>query len=1272
MAVTLSASAQWALVDNFEIGFTPGNDVNGTSGWTTPTAGRAFADSDPASSGRGTVVRFATGATAALYKSLGVTNTIPDGTTGTLFFEVYLANGGGSNMNGGMTIDAAPTTFGNFSPQFRLNGQEISPRDGGGFVDTGLFVDQGAWFKVWIVANSTTDQMDAYVECVSGGFGQQQVANDFGFRKAAGTAIQNALFLQSSANQTYYLDNVYIDNSGENLSDPTDSDSDGMDDFFEVTYFGDLSRDGTLDFDSDNLTDLEEYQNKTEPDNDDTDGDTLLDGDELAGTSNSFDGTPTDPRDPDSDGDGVDDFEENGSLNGEFANAATDPNDPDTDGDGLSDSFELANNNSGTALDPNDDGSGDPTQAPGGDRDGDTLSNIDELNGVLSGVQTRADLSDTDGDGYDDNVENNTGSWTSVTATGTNPVLVDSDADSIPDGNENPDLTFQGAGVFPNNSDPNLVDSDLDSVTDLVEIEEGNDPSLNTDTPVGAVGFRLIESFESGYIAGQTLDGLNGWSIEKPASVTVDNDPAASGRGLVGVASPDGEYDIENALRGYQIPEGQVGTIYFEAYIPGGSANINLGASSESTPSSYGSYSPQFRITAADLFPRNGGGFTDTGFDARVGQWMKVWLVVDNATDTSDMYVLSPEGELGQVQIADDYGFRVASPTALLTFFAVQAGGQTFYFDNVHIDPNGQNLVDPNDTDLDGMDDAWEMVNFGDLSRDGTLDLDSDNLTDLGEYQNETDPNDPDSDLDTLLDGDEVAGTSNSFDGAPTDPLAADSDGDGVDDFEENGSLNTAFANAPTDPNAADTDGDAIPDDYELANNTPGTALDPNDDGSTDPTQAASADRDGDNTIPANPTSNLDEFLANPQTRADLADTDADGLNDGQEDNFGSWFSIDATGTDPTNPDTDGDGILDGDENFDLASFPGQGVFPTNSDPNLADTDGDSFPDDREVADGSDPNDNSDTPAQPSGFQLVENFEGPGMVIGNTFDGVNGWTANQPGVLVADEPIAGGDQIGSIESFDGSGSYAVFKSLSDLDLQVLGDGVNSTGTLFFQLYCTTDQVNHSVGLSDVDSPTTFSDFETQAVVFNGEIIRARDAAAFDDVGAYAAGEWYNVWIVANNATDEMTLYWETPVGETGQVQLQDGTLDGVFSFRNGTTEALRTLLIVSADGAGNNQPIYIDNIYIDPTAENLTTPAAAKPALGEFKVTSVIRNGLGDLEITFSPGGAGYILTSSPDLQAAFTEEAAATYDNIDTFTVPKAFLDANPDKYFFRVEDTP
>ncbi|MBN1673319.1 MAG: SBBP repeat-containing protein [Kiritimatiellae bacterium] len=69
------------------------------------------------------------------------------------------------------------------------------------------------------------------------------------------------------------------------------------------------------------------------------------------------------------------------------------------------------------------------------------------------------------------------------------------------------------------------------------------------------------------------------------------------------------------------------------------------------------------------------------------------------------------------------------------------------------------------DTDFDGMNDAWETAWFGDLSRDGTGDLDGDGLTDLAEFQNGAAPTLWDTDGDRYDDFAEVAGAGSPGDG---------------------------------------------------------------------------------------------------------------------------------------------------------------------------------------------------------------------------------------------------------------------------------------------------------------------------------------------------------------------------------------------------------------------------------------------------------------------------------------------------------------------------
>ena len=112
-------------------------------------------------------------------------------------------------------------------------------------------------------------------------------------------------------------------------------------------------------------------------------------------------------------------------------------------------------------------------------------------------------------------------------------------------------------------------------------------------------------------------------------------------------------------------------------------------------------------------------------------------------------------------------------------------------------------LFDPASNDGDALGDAWETFYFGNLSRDGTLDFDSDGRSDLEEWSDQTDPSDSDSDNDGLTDGQEAT--------AGTDPLDNDSDDDGWNDSEE--------LTAGTDPNnPGNNPGNIPPTDISLSN----------------------------------------------------------------------------------------------------------------------------------------------------------------------------------------------------------------------------------------------------------------------------------------------------------------------------------------------------------------------------------------------------------------------------------------------------------------------
>ncbi len=179
------------------------------------------------------------------------------------------------------------------------------------------------------------------------------------------------------------------------------------------------------DDDNDGLTNAEERRYGTDPNNPDTDGDGLTDGEEVKRYH-------TNPLNPDTDGDGLSDGEEVHKYH-------TDPTKWDTDGDGLSDGDEVFKYHT-NPLNP--------------DTDGDGLTDGEE---VLK-YHTDPLKVDTDGDGLTD--------WEEVKIYHTDPLNPDTDGDGLTDGDE----------VHLYHTDPLNPDTDGGGVDDGTEVKRGSNP----------------------------------------------------------------------------------------------------------------------------------------------------------------------------------------------------------------------------------------------------------------------------------------------------------------------------------------------------------------------------------------------------------------------------------------------------------------------------------------------------------------------------------------------------------------------------------------------------------------------------------------------------------------------------------------------------------------------------------------------------------------------------------------------------------------------------
>lgn len=276
------------------------------------------------------------------------------------------------------------------------------------------------------------------------------------------------------------------DGDGNPVTNPTDLDGDGIPDYLDADDTGGPAGDA----DGDGLSNDEEAQLGTDPQNPDTDGDGVGDGDEVAADTDPLDNRSfadadadfvpdaveaddgTDPHDAasfaDSDGGGTADHVET-TIYAIYELAPTDTADPqddrrDLDGDGLPDRLEIVE-----GSDPTDAGS--PTANGGADDDSDGVSNAIESWLATLGINSVDAISDLDRDIYPDAGE---------VKLGLNPLRA-SERDS--DGEGVPDIIEALAGLDIDAA----TDSDGDGVPDARELALGFD-FLDANLPVANGG----------------------------------------------------------------------------------------------------------------------------------------------------------------------------------------------------------------------------------------------------------------------------------------------------------------------------------------------------------------------------------------------------------------------------------------------------------------------------------------------------------------------------------------------------------------------------------------------------------------------------------------------------------------------------------------------------------------------------------------------------------------------------------------------------------------
>jgi len=564
-------------------------------------------------------------------------------------------------------------------------------------------------------------------------------------------------------------------NPNSTPSIPGDVDGDGLADNWEITWFGNLSAIASADPDGDLATNLQEMQAGTNPNSrteyPDSDFDLLNDAWEILHFGNLSASRNGDPDD-------------DGSTNGEEYDLNLNPNDYrsslDSDADGLADGWEIFyfKQTGETGL----------------------------ANG-FSIVSRQAAIDDPDADGFPNSLEY---------VYFTNPNLVtsvpgDLNNDGVSDG---PVLKAGGDLGGTTSFDAALNWSDgavpVAGKTYIVGVNGLRTPTTGSPTFAGdklvlsaagtSVGTLIWKTDSAVTIPVLQLDGglinhaatggvsvaLNGTvQVSRNSTIFSNNGPMVINSTISGSGGLD--------LTGGGIVTFTGNNTWNGSLNIGGTANrFNLSATGvlRFTPGAVGVTNA---ITGTGGFTLNGAFTIDTA--AAATTLGNSWTLAANTGPKVYGTSFRVTGYLSDGAAA---GARKWTSTA----------GPNYYQFN---EATGVLTVVSNpDTDADGLPDAWETATFGDLSRNGTGGYDGDLATDAQEFAAGSDPklatSWPDSDADGVNDAWEMTTFGNL-----TTATATDKDGDGLLDTWET----TYFADIAAQNGAGDPDGDGITNEAE-------------------------------------------------------------------------------------------------------------------------------------------------------------------------------------------------------------------------------------------------------------------------------------------------------------------------------------------------------------------------------------------------------------------------------------------------------------------------
>ncbi|MBN1359140.1 MAG: hypothetical protein JW993_01040, partial [Sedimentisphaerales bacterium] len=243
---------------------------------------------------------------------------------------------------------------------------------------------------------------------------------------------------------------------------------------------------------------------------------------------------------------------------------------------------------------------------------------------------------------------------------------------------------------------------------------------------------------------------------------------------------------------------------------------------------------------------------------------------------------------------------------------------------------------------------------------------------------------------------------------------------------------------------------------------------------------------------------------------------------------------------------------------------------------------------------------------------LVDDFEGYGL---GQVDTVTTKWVGTADVTIETDPTDPQNQV--IRVWENSGTQKAVYGVLDSEASI---PQGATKTVFLR-FRATNAIDSAFGLTNVDSPDVggndWGQFGPQVSVLSGNF-RVRDSGSWLIAQPYTPLQWYNLWMVIDNATDSMKVYVHDRPDEGG-TEADRVTAGGgdSFGFRNAISDALDRFYWRAQNPSGERY-VWIDDIHVMPgvsLSNPLKTGTASSPS-PEDEATDVRR----DAVLTWMPG----------------------------------------------------